>query len=151
MQLHQLTSPKQKIRRRIGRGGKKGTYSGRGMKGQKSRAGARIRPAIRDLIQKIPKLRGVPSARYKKQGVKSTKIIYAILNLDVLEKTFEEGETVSPKILLEKRLVRRIGGKTPNVKILGKGELKKKLNFENIEMSKSVMRALGLEPKTNVK
>lgn len=121
------------------------------MKGQKSRAGARIRPAIRDLIQKIPKLRGVPSKRFKKQGVKSTKIIYAILNLDVLEKNFKEGETVSPKTLLEKRLVRRIRGKTPSVKILGKGELKKKLNFENIEMSKSVRRALGLEPKTNVK
>lgn len=59
MQLHQIKpSHKLKTKKRIGRGGKKGTYSGKGMKGQKSRAGAKIRPELRDFIKKIPKVRG---------------------------------------------------------------------------------------------
>ncbi len=106
------------------------------MKGQKSRAGKRIRPALRDFIQKIPKLRGVRSSRYKKQGVKQFRVIYRIVNLDVLDKNFKDGETVSPKTLLDKKLVRRIKGRMPAVKILGNGDLKKKLNFEGVEMSK---------------
>lgn len=59
MQLHELR-PKHKIKKgkRIGRGGKRGTYSGRGMKGQKSRAGTRFEPIIRGLIKRYPKLRG---------------------------------------------------------------------------------------------
>ncbi len=59
MQLHEI-SPLHKNReeKRIGRGGKRGTFSGRGTKGQKARAGHRIRPAERDLIQHLPKLRG---------------------------------------------------------------------------------------------
>lgn len=136
MQIHQLKPKNKKVRKRVGRGGKRGTYSGKGMKGQKSRAGKRIRPAILDFIQKIPKLRGVPSSRYKKQGVKSFRILYETVNLDILEKNFKEGEVVSPQTLLEKKLVRRIKGRTPSVKILGNGELKKKLKFEDISMSK---------------
>ena len=136
MQIHQLKPKKQKAHKRIGRGGKRGTYSGKGIKGQKSRAGKRIRPAILDFIQKIPKLRGVPSSRYKKQGVKPFRIIYEVVNLDVLEKNFKEGEVVSPQTLLEKKLVRRIRGKMPSVKILSNGELKKKLIFEGVSMSK---------------
>ena len=44
--------------KRIARGGKRGRTSGRGQKGQKSRSGRKIRPAIRDLVQRTPKLRG---------------------------------------------------------------------------------------------
>ncbi|MFH1188555.1 MAG: hypothetical protein V1652_01780 [bacterium] len=59
MQLHELQSLHcNKKEKRVGRGGKRGTYSGRGVKGQSSRAGHRIRPAERDLIQSMPKLRG---------------------------------------------------------------------------------------------
>lgn len=59
MQLHELQpKTKNKKKKRIGRGGKRGTYCGRGLKGQKSRAGRRIRPAVRDVILRIPKLRG---------------------------------------------------------------------------------------------
>ena len=59
MQLHEL-KPIHKLKRkkRIGRGGKRGTYSGRGIKGQKARAGRRLKPVIRDLIKRYPKLRG---------------------------------------------------------------------------------------------
>jgi len=59
IQLHQI-QPEHKLKKkkRVGRGGKRGTYCGRGIKGQKSRAGAKIRPALRDLIKRIPKKRG---------------------------------------------------------------------------------------------
>lgn len=59
MQLHEL-QPKHKLKKqkRIGRGGKRGTYSGRGIKGQKSRAGRKLKPAIREFIKRYPKLRG---------------------------------------------------------------------------------------------
>ena len=137
MQIHQLKTNNQKKRKRVGRGGKRGTYSGKGMKGQKSRAGKRIRPAIRDFIQRIPKLKGVPAARYKKQGVKQYRIVHQTINLDILDKKFKDGDIISPQVLLEKKLVRRIKGKMPIVKVLGRGELTKKLVFENVEMSKS--------------
>lgn len=59
MQLNQLKPKiKNKNSKRVGRGGKRGAYSGKGLKGQKSRAGRKIRPQIRDIIKRIPKKRG---------------------------------------------------------------------------------------------
>lgn len=59
MQLHNL-QPKHKFKKtkRKGRGGKKGTYCGRGIKGQRARAGARIRPEVKDFIRSLPKKKG---------------------------------------------------------------------------------------------
>lgn len=119
----------QKSRRRSGRGGTKGNYSGKGMKGQKSRAGRKMMPIIREIIKRYPKLKGYRS-----------KVLYAkypVLNLDVLEAKFKDGDTVNFKILAEKGLTRRIKGKEARVKILGGGDLKKKLNFEGCLISKS--------------
>ncbi|OGY60161.1 MAG: hypothetical protein A3B23_00070 [Candidatus Colwellbacteria bacterium RIFCSPLOWO2_01_FULL_48_10] len=77
MQLHELQPVyPNRSRIRIGRGGKRGNTSGRGQKGQKSRAGRRIRPAQRDLIQRMPKLRGVknkPKGRGKSKKVLKVK------------------------------------------------------------------------------
>lgn len=115
--------------RRIGRGGKRGTYSGRGIKGQRARAGAKMRPAERDIIKKIPKLRGY---RFKGFGVRP-----AAVNVDTVEKHFAAGETVSPATLLAKGLIRRVGGKTPRVKILGRGETTKKMIFKDVMFSAS--------------
>jgi large subunit ribosomal protein L15 len=72
MQLHQLKPiHKLKKRKRVGRGGKKGTYSGRGIKGQKARAGRRLKPAIRELIKRYPKLRGYKfKSKIKNQNAK---------------------------------------------------------------------------------
>jgi len=130
MQLHQL-KPKHKLKKkkRIGRGGKRGTYSGKGIKGQKSRAGRKFAPVVRELIKKYPKLRGY---RFKGQDQN-----LAIVNVEDLDKKFKESEVVNPKALIERKLIRRIKGKTPKVKILGRGELKKKLTIENCELSKS--------------
>ncbi|MEK7578311.1 MAG: uL15 family ribosomal protein [Patescibacteria group bacterium] len=133
MQLHQL-SPVHKLKRkkRIARGGKRGGYSGRGIKGQKSRAGAKIRPAIRDLMMKFPKQRG-----RAKHAFKSLFFKPVILNLKDIEKKFKDGEIVSPKTLFKKRLISKKKGVLPEVKILGEGEILKKLAFQNILLSKS--------------
>jgi len=130
MQLHQLKPiHKPKKARRVGRGGKRGTYAGRGIKGQKARAGRRLKPVIRELIKKYPKLRG-----YK---FKPKKEILAIVNIEVLEKKFKTGEIVNPKTLLEKKIIRRIKGRIPKVKILAKGKLTKALTIEGCLVSKS--------------
>jgi ribosomal protein L15 len=74
MQLHEVQPiHKNKSKKRIGRGGKRGTYSGRGMKGQKSRAGRKIRPSVRDLIQRTPKLRGTGDKAAGHRRVKKSK------------------------------------------------------------------------------
>jgi len=133
MQLHQLKPiHKLKKKKRIGRGGKRGTYSGRGIKGQKARAGRRLKPIIRDLIKRYPKLRGY---RFKSK-IKNQKAKIMIVNLEILEKKFKEGEKVNPQILLEKKIINKIKGKMPRVKILGKGKITKNLIIENCQISK---------------
>jgi len=130
MQLHQLAPiHKLKKRKRVGRGGKRGTYSGRGIKGQKARAGRKLKPVIRELIKKYPKLRG-----YKFKPLEQKK---AVINVETLEKKFKAGSAINPQTLLKLRLIRRIKGKIPKVKILGKGEITKKLVVEGCEISKS--------------
>jgi large subunit ribosomal protein L15 len=132
MQLHQLrpTHPK-KQRKRIGRGGKRGTYSGRGIKGQKAHAGRRLEPIIRRWIKRYPKIRGY-KFKFKIQNAKCK-----IVNLDILEKKFKTGERVNPEILLERKIIRRIKGRVPKVKILGKGEITKPLTVDSCQVSKS--------------
>ena len=130
MQLHEIKPiHKLKGKKRIGRGGKRGTYSGNGQKGQKSRAGRKFQPVIRQIIKRYPKLRG-----YK---VKELSTNTVILNVENLEKNFKTSEIVSPKILLNLGLIRRIKGRTPQVKILGKGEIKKALTIKECTVSKS--------------
>ena len=140
MQLHQL-KPKHKLKKkkRVGRGGKRGTYSGKGIKGQKSRAGRKFAPVIRELIKKHPKLRGY---RQKSPAGSGKKPKTVILNLAVLEKEFNSGEKITPKILFKKKLIRRIGKKTPEVKILAKGKLTKALAVEGCQVSKTAKEAI---------
>ena len=135
MQLHEL-QPKHKNRtkKRVGRGGAHGTYSGHGMKGQKSRAGRKMVPIIRELIKKYPKLRGYRSFRFEKD--------FAVVNLENLEKTTKDGEIINPENLIKKGIIRTIKGKTPKVKILGTGTLTKKLVVENCKTSKTAKEAI---------
>ena len=146
MQLHQLSLKHQsKRRKRVGRGGKRGTYSGRGVKGQKSRSGRRLKPVIRQIIKRYPKLRGY---KFKGKHLKPT-----VINVETLEKEFKSSEIVSPQILLKKRLIRRMKGRTPQVKILGKGKLTKKLYVESCQASKQaeekIEKAGGTVKMTN--
>lgn len=129
MQLNQI-KPKNKKRakRRVGRGGKRGIYCGRGMKGQRSRAGRRFPPSIRELIKRYHKLRGYRMKARLEDTVS--------LNVGVLENKFEAESKVTPQVLLEKRIIRRIKGGLPKVKILGTGDLKKALFIEDCAVSK---------------
>ncbi|QQG42630.1 MAG: uL15 family ribosomal protein [Candidatus Giovannonibacteria bacterium] len=110
MQAHNLLKSGNKKHRRIGRGGKRGSFSGRGIKGQKSRAGRRIRPQIRDIIKKIHKRRGY---RFKRGFAEKV----AVVNLRDLETKFKDGEKITKELLVERGLIR---SKRP-VKILGSG------------------------------
>lgn len=108
MQLHEIRTTRKYPRPRVGRGGKRGTYSGRGMKGQKARAGHRIRPAERDLILRLPKLRGFKN--------KPLRPKLPVINVGDLE---------------------RRGLPDYPVKILGRGELTKPFQIKGLSVSKS--------------
>lgn len=133
MQIHQLKIGKSKSRKRIGRGGNRGTYSGKGIKGQKSRSGAPINPIFEGgrstLIEHLPKMRGFKSMRPKNQ----------VVNLSKLEKYFNDGDKVSPLTLHKKNL---IGKMKAGIKILGEGELKKKLTIEKCLVSESAKQKI---------
>ncbi len=124
---------------RVGRGGKRGKTSGHGIKGQKGRSGRRMRPEMRDLVKKLPKLRGHGKNRSKTVRVKS---LMRPVNLAALEHHFAAGDTVNPATLLEKGLISMRGGRVPAVKILGTGELTKKLAVSDVAVSASAKSAI---------
>ncbi len=132
MQIHNLkrkTENKKKVQ--VGRGGKRGKTAGRGTKGQKARAGHKIRPEIRDMIKRLPKLRG--------RGVNSNKSIKkdaTPVNLTKLS-VFKAGETVTPKTLVDKGVIEMFGGRYPEVKILSTGDIAVALTFKNCSVSAS--------------
>ena len=136
MQLHEL-QPKtaRKSAKRIGRGGKRGKTSGRGHKGQKARAGNSGVPEMREIIKKIPKLRGHGKNRAKTVNAERPPVV--IVNVAMLEKTFEEGAEVSPKTLAATKLIKARGAKMPTIKILADGTLSKKLSVSGCKVSAS--------------
>lgn len=130
MQLHQLQSNIHfRGGQRVGRGGKRGKTSGRGTKGQKARAGHKIRPAIRDIIKKFPKRRGFKFKSFRKQPI--------AVSMDVLARHFQGGETVTPEALIKEGVIRTIRGRTPKIKILG-GKTKKKFLLKGVSVSRRV-------------
>ncbi len=143
MQLHDLKRvASNKTKKRVGRGGKRGKTSGRGTKGQKARAGHRMRPEARDIIKKLPKRRGY--GKHRASSVNQNRPLITVVNLSLIEKYYTAGETVSPQTLVAKKIVRARGGKLPQVKILGAGALTKKIAFEGVELSGAVKTKLGL-------
>lgn len=130
--LYQLKpTHKLKSKKRIGRGGKRGTTAGRGQKGQKSRAGHKIRPAFRDTLIRIPKLRG-----FKNKPLAPKPQIVSLGTLSRLS-----GDEVSYKTLSQAGLIKNIPGSI--VKILGDGEIKKSLNIKGILVSKSAREKIA--------
>lgn len=136
MQLDTLksTSPR-KVARRIGRGGKRGKMSGRGHKGQTARAGNSTRPEMREQIKKLPKLRGHGVNRAA--TVNAERVLPIVVNLSALETAFEAGATVTPKSLVSAGVIREARKRAPLVKILGTGELSKKLTITDCTVSAS--------------
>lgn len=142
--LNQLKSPKTKSsKKRVGRGygsGKGGHTVGRGQKGQKSRAGySSPRPGFEGgampLSRRIPKYRGFS------RGFAQTGEVRVEVQLEDLN-TLKSGDTVSEETLRKAGLV-TTKSKSIVIKILGKGELKKKLTIESgIQMSASARKAI---------
>jgi large subunit ribosomal protein L15 len=131
MQLHELKrKTENKDTKRVGRGGGRGKTSGRGTKGQNARAGHKKRPEIREILKKLPKRRGRGVA-----GLVSIQTKPSIVNIASIEKAFSAGETITPKLLLERGLVRARKGTVPAVKILGDGEITKKFIFSGVVVS----------------
>jgi large subunit ribosomal protein L15 len=124
---------------RVGRGGKRGKTSGRGTKGQKARAGHKMRPEMRDTLKKLPKLRGFGQNRARTVRVKAP---YTAINIASLEETFTAGDTITLAILSQKGLARSRGGHIVPVKILGGGTLTKKLAISGVSFSGSAKTAI---------
>lgn len=136
--------------KRLGRGNAsgKGTYAGRGMNGQNSRTGGGVRPGFEGgqtpLYRKMPKLRGFKNPN---------RTDYQIINIGNLD-AFDENEEVDIVKLYEKNLIRN---KVNPVKLLGDGEIAKKLTIkvdsvsksakEKIEKAKGKIIQLNLEQK----
>ena len=136
MQLHDLQpNTTQKKRRRIGRGGKRGKTSGRGHKGQKARAGNSSRPEMREIIKKIPKLRG--HGKNRAQTVNAERTLPQVVNVSMLESKFDAGSEVTPQTLVTCGALRSRRGRAPKVKILGNGDLKKALTISGCLVSAS--------------
>lgn len=139
MQINQIKRDhKNKKARQFGRAGKRGKTSGRGGKGQTARAGNKRRPALRDVIKKIPKLRGRGVNINKAFREKPVAINLVDLNV------YEDGAMVNPTSLVAHGLLEMEKGKFPAVKIMATGELTKKLQFEGVAFSETAKKKLGL-------
>jgi len=109
--------------------------SGAGHKGQTARTGNSTRPEMRDFIKKLPKLRG--HGKNRARTVNAEKVRPVVVNVSALEASFEVGATVTPKTLVSAGVVTAVARRAPMVKILGNGEIKKKLVVENCQVSQS--------------
>ena len=129
MKLHELNAlPEAKAKKRVGRGGKYSKTAGRGEKGQNARSGGGVRPGFEGgqlpLFRRLGK-RGFSNAMFKK--------VYACVNVSDLNR-FDEGTVVTPEVLIEVGLVKK---ELDGIKILGNGELTKKLTVKAQKFSTS--------------
>jgi len=147
MHIHTLSSNlSQKSRKRIGRGGKRGTYSGKGQKGQKARSGAKISPLFTggsaalagQGSRVIHKRRGQSPVQghHKVTNIKNQRA-YKIININSIDANFENGATINLEALIQAKL---ISAKNTKVKILGNTVdiIDKKFVFEGLVLSKNV-------------
>ena len=144
MNIHQLKPKTQRTyAKRVGRGGKRGTTSGKGTKGQKSRAGAGVKPGFRGgdnrIWQLFPKMRGAskkpgnnsPHRKHRFFQLKHDKPV--AINLGAFDK-FIEGQEVTAQMLVDKGVIRST---RDTVKVLGGGILKKKVILKGFNFSES--------------
>ncbi|MFA7243738.1 MAG: 50S ribosomal protein L15 [Patescibacteria group bacterium] len=141
MEKISLKSYSKKSIKRIGRGisAGQGKTAGRGTKGQKSRSGFNIPKRFEGgqtpLSMRLPKLRGFKSVNDKAR----------VISLDDISKNYKDGEVVSLKSLVEKKLI-ETGSKA---KILNNGKLTVKVSLLDIKASKSIA-SLFVKPETKV-
>jgi large subunit ribosomal protein L15 len=125
MSLHNIRPPKgaKHPKKRLGRGygSGHGKTASRGHKGAKSRSGHRFKRGFEG--GQMPLHRRVP-----KRGFHNPfRIEYAVVNLDMLGEVFDAGSAVTPDLLRERGLVR---DSRARIKVLGRGDLKKKLTVQ---------------------
>ena len=137
MKLESLPrSNETKARKRVGRGpgSGMGKTSTRGQKGQKSRSGASISAWFQGgqtpIYRRIPK-RGFNNARFE------TK--FATINLNDLERFFNDGDVVTPEVLKERGIIKK---QLNGVKVLANGELTKKLTVKANAFTKSAQEKI---------
>ena len=134
MKLHELKSNEGafKTNKRVGRGTASGhgKTSGKGHKGQNARSGGGVRPGFEGgqlpLFKRLPQ-RGFSNAMFKK--------VYATINVSDLEK-FDNGAVVTPELLKEMGILKK---QLSGVKVLGDGELTKKITVKAHKFSKSAI------------
>ncbi len=125
-----------KKRKRVGRGGSRGGSSGRGTKGQRARSGGK-RGLIGFEGGQMPLSRRLP-----KRGFSNTRFAdeVQVINLETLERVFNDGDVVSHDTLRERGLLK--GQKNVQVKILGTGQITKKLTITADAVSASARAAI---------
>jgi large subunit ribosomal protein L15 len=133
MKLHELrpAAGSTKNRKRVGRGAGSGlgTTAGRGMNGQNSRSGGGVRPGFEG--GQMPLFRRLP-----KRGFKNfTRKNWTIVNVETLNR-FEDGTEITPELLLESGVLTKV---EYGVKILGDGELTKKLTVKANKFTQSAI------------
>ena len=128
-----------RARKRVGRGlgSGKGRFSGRGVKGAKARSGShKMRAGYEGgqnpVYMRLPKQRGPNKRKSMPMGPHRTETVG--VNLRDLERVFDDGADVTPDALVEKRVLKNT---RTDVKILGTGDLKKKLNVTAHAFSKT--------------
>lgn len=140
MKLHELNKTPGKSGKRVGRGPGSGSgkTSGRGEKGQKARSGATI-PATFEGGQ-LPLYRKLPRRGFKNPNTKN----YAIINVGDLN-VLDDGTKVTPALLIEMGIINK---ELDGVKILGDGELTKKLSIEAHAASRSALEKISASGST---
>ncbi|HIY57095.1 MAG TPA: 50S ribosomal protein L15 [Candidatus Tetragenococcus pullicola] len=136
MKLHELkpVEGSRHVRNRVGRGSSSGNgkTSGRGQKGQKARSGGGTRLGFEGgqtpLFRRLPK-RGFTNINRKD---------FAVVNIESLNR-FEDGTEVTPIVLVEAGLVK---DEKDGIKVLGNGEISKKLTVKAAKFSKSAEEAI---------
>lgn len=146
MKLHELSPApgSKKVRKRIGRGAGSGTgkTAGKGHKGQNARSGGGVRPGFEG--GQMPLQRRIPKRGFN--NIFATR--YAIVNVGDLDR-FEEGSTVDVELLKNAGLIKK---EYDGLKILGNGELKKKLTVIATKFSSSAKEKIeNLGGKAEVK
>ncbi|WP_066502400.1 50S ribosomal protein L15 [Abyssisolibacter fermentans] len=136
MKLHQLkpNPGTTKNRKRLGRGTAtgQGKTAGRGQDGQKSRSGGGVRPGFEG--GQMPLARRLPKRGFKNIFAKK----YVIVNISDLNR-FEDNTEVTPELLLETGILKKL---EDGVKVLGNGELNKKLTIKAQKFSKSALEKI---------
>lgn len=134
MQIHEIKrAHAHKKSKLVARGGKRGKTAGKGGKGQTARAGHRVRPAMRDIIKKLPKLRGHGKNRSESVFYRGPE---AVVNLSALN-VFAKGDAVNPTSLIAQGLVKEVFGRVPAIKVLGTGEITVALTITGCTVSET--------------